>query len=249
MTQYEKFAEWYDIMYDFYDHSADCDYLESILSKYSDSKIKTILDIGCGTGSHAMELSVRGFKVTGIDLSESQIRRAMEKNTKREYVEYHVADMRDFDLGRKYDLAVSFFGSMGYVTEEDGIEKALQCIHQHLAKGGLFVFEFWNTRGVIPNHQSWLKAEQGDIKIIRLSKNRFDPNTNIIEIDFDGYVLSGKELIDSFFETHSLRVYSPREMQSILMRNSFEPLGIFENHTFEESKENSFRLTAIARTV
>ena len=40
---------------------------------------KTILDIGCGTGRHAIELARRGYTVTGIDLSESQLHRAREK--------------------------------------------------------------------------------------------------------------------------------------------------------------------------
>ncbi|MFW9919694.1 MAG: class I SAM-dependent DNA methyltransferase [Candidatus Thorarchaeota archaeon] len=247
MEQYGKFAEWYDIMYNWYDHSADCDYLEAILQRYSTKKAVTLLDIGCGTGTHALELEKRGYKVSGIDISEGQIARAKEKSIQSPTIEYHVADMRQFKLEQKFDASVSFFGSMGYVTGEGEIERALECIHSHLHDGGLFVFEFWNARGVIPNNSSWLKAEKDDIRVIRLSKSEFNPETNIITIDFDAYVLSKTSVIDAFTETHTLRVYTPREMKHILEGCGFALVGIFDNLTFNISDKDPFRLTAIAR--
>ncbi len=248
MPQYEKFAEWYDIMYDFYDHDADCDYLEQIIERYHlDTKVKSVLDIGCGTGSHAINLARRGYHVTGIDISEGQIQRAIQKRQDRENPTFHVADMRSFNLVEKFDAAVSFFGSMGYVVDEGDIQKALAKIHHHLNPNGLFIFEFWNARAVLHNHFSWHKAEKDDLKIIRLSKSEFDHSTNVVSIHFDGYVLSGDKLVDTFEETHKLRAYSAREMVEILKHSGFEVMGIFENLSFEMPESDPFRFTAIAQ--
>ena len=54
----------------------ECDFIEDELSH---NKSLKILDVGCGTGRHAIELTKRGYAVTGIDFSESQLNRAMEK--------------------------------------------------------------------------------------------------------------------------------------------------------------------------
>ena len=54
----------------------ECDFIEREINY---NKATKILDIGCGTGRHSIELAKRGYQVTGIDLSESQLKRAKEK--------------------------------------------------------------------------------------------------------------------------------------------------------------------------
>ncbi|HAE42180.1 MAG TPA: class I SAM-dependent methyltransferase, partial [Clostridiales bacterium] len=77
---YEKIFENYAINYDkevFTQGTiGECDFIEKELN--FDKSLK-IIDVGCGTGRHAIELTKRGYSVTGIDLSESQLKRAREK--------------------------------------------------------------------------------------------------------------------------------------------------------------------------
>jgi 2-polyprenyl-3-methyl-5-hydroxy-6-metoxy-1,4-benzoquinol methylase len=54
----------------------EVDFLEK---EFDGDKTKAILDIGCGTGRHAIELARRGYSITGIDLSASQLERARQK--------------------------------------------------------------------------------------------------------------------------------------------------------------------------
>ena len=58
----------------------ECDFIEKEIEYHKDTKI---LDIGCGTGRHSIELSKRGYDVVGIDLSESLLKRAKEKATEQ----------------------------------------------------------------------------------------------------------------------------------------------------------------------
>jgi 2-polyprenyl-3-methyl-5-hydroxy-6-metoxy-1,4-benzoquinol methylase len=51
----------------------ECDFIENEIEFNKQSRI---LDIGCGTGRHSIELTKRGYKVTGVDLSDSQLERA-----------------------------------------------------------------------------------------------------------------------------------------------------------------------------
>lgn len=82
--------QWYEELFDNYGNQYDkeifvqgtlgeCDFIEKELNY---DRSKKILDIGCGTGRHAIELTKRGYQVTGIDLSEGQLKRAREKAEK-----------------------------------------------------------------------------------------------------------------------------------------------------------------------
>jgi len=77
---YEKLFENYGEQYDKESFTqgtnGECDFIEKELNY--DKSLK-IIDVGCGTGRHAIELTKRGYCVTGIDLSESQLKRAREK--------------------------------------------------------------------------------------------------------------------------------------------------------------------------
>ncbi len=79
--------KWYEKLFDNYGKQYDkesfaqgtigeCDFIEKELNY--DKSLK-IIDIGCGTGRHSIELTKRGYSVTGIDLSESQLKKAREK--------------------------------------------------------------------------------------------------------------------------------------------------------------------------
>ena len=79
--------QWYEILFENYGQKCDnesftkgtigeCDFIEKELDF---NKELEIIDIGCGTGRHSIELAKRGYSITGIDLSESLLQKAREK--------------------------------------------------------------------------------------------------------------------------------------------------------------------------
>jgi predicted TPR repeat methyltransferase len=76
---FKNYAETYDKEMFTQGTMGECDFIEKEI-KFD--KTKKILDIGCGTGRHCIELSKRGYRVTGVDLSSSQIKKAQEKAEK-----------------------------------------------------------------------------------------------------------------------------------------------------------------------
>ena len=73
---FENYAKTYDTEEFTKGTIGECDFIEKEINY--DKTIK-ILDVGCGTGRHSIELTKRGYSVTGIDLSEAQLQRAKEK--------------------------------------------------------------------------------------------------------------------------------------------------------------------------
>ena len=87
-----KSKQWYESLFENYGKTYDqesftkgtlgeCDFIEKELTF---NKSLKILDVGCGTGRHSIELTKRGYSVTGIDLSETQLKAALEKAKKKD---------------------------------------------------------------------------------------------------------------------------------------------------------------------
>jgi 2-polyprenyl-3-methyl-5-hydroxy-6-metoxy-1,4-benzoquinol methylase len=101
---FENYAKKYDQEPYVQGTSGECDFIEQEIS--SDRSIK-ILDIGCGTGRHSIELTKRGYSVTGVDLSENQIKRAREKAQEaRVTVDFQIQDARNLSFDGEFDLAI-----------------------------------------------------------------------------------------------------------------------------------------------
>ena len=105
---YESFFENYGQKYDceVFTHgtAGECDFIEIELES---NKSLKILDVGCGTGRHAIELSKRGYVVTGIDLSESQLKRAKEKAKNLDLsIDFQRQDARNLSFDGEFDVAI-----------------------------------------------------------------------------------------------------------------------------------------------
>ena len=105
-----------------------------------------ILELCCGSGRVTRALLRSGFRVTGIDLSESMLERARLGVSRlptrfRGNASLSRGDMMDFDLGRQFPLIVSAFNSFEHLYSREQIEACLRCIKVHLEPDGLFAFD------------------------------------------------------------------------------------------------------------
>lgn len=122
----------------------ECDFIESEINY---DKTKRILDVGCGTGRHAIELAKRGYDVTGIDLSDDQLNRAREKAAKQNVtVNFIKADARNFSFDEKYDLVIMICEGAFSLMETDEMNfQILQCIKESLEPKGKLIFTCLNA--------------------------------------------------------------------------------------------------------
>jgi len=105
---YETLFENYGLKYDNESFTqgtiGECDFIEK---EVVFNKQIRILDIGCGTGRHMIELTKRGYRVTGIDLSESLLRRAKEKASKDNLnIDFQKQDARTLTFYNEFDLVI-----------------------------------------------------------------------------------------------------------------------------------------------
>ena len=129
----------------------ECDFLES---EIGGDRSVPILDIGCGTGRHAIELVRRGYRVTGIDLSPSQIEQARAKTVKGGLVpDFRVADARALPFRGEFDMAVMICEGAFPLMETDEMNfEILRSAARALRPGGKLVMTTLN--GLFPLHRS-----------------------------------------------------------------------------------------------
>ncbi len=101
---FENYAQKYDKECFVQGTIGECNFIEEEINR--DKSLK-IIDIGCGTGRHSIELVKRGYQITGIDLSESQLKRAREKAKEQGVeIDFQKRDARDLPFKGEFDLAI-----------------------------------------------------------------------------------------------------------------------------------------------
>jgi len=146
-TLYENYAEKYELEVFTQGTIGECDFLEKELNH---NKSLKIIDVGCGTGRHSIELSKRGYSVTGIDLSESQLKKAREKAIERGLeIDFLNHDARNLPFDKQFDVAIMLCEGGFPLMETDEMNyKILKSVTQSLKEKSKFIFTTLN--GLFP---------------------------------------------------------------------------------------------------
>jgi len=101
---FENYGKKYDQEGFTHGTKGECDFIEKELGY---NKTLKILDVGCGTGRHTIELTKRGYLVTGVDLSAAQLRRAKEKAEQENLqIVFIQGDARNLPFQNQFDVAI-----------------------------------------------------------------------------------------------------------------------------------------------
>jgi len=200
----------------------ECNFLEQEISH---DKTTRILDIGCGTGRHSIELARRGYRVVGVDLSLSQLGRAKEKAAALGVaVDFRQGDARQLTFSQEFDLAIMLCEGAFPLMETDEMNyEILRNAAQALIPGGKFILTTLN--GLFPlfnSMQDFLAAEAKSTDA-QYALHTFDLMTfrdhNVTTFEDD----SGhkKELVCNE------RYYVPSEMTWLLKSLAFKDIDIY----------------------
>lgn len=148
------YANWFDspyyhILYKNRDLTEASDFLDRLVKYLSPKEAASMLDLGCGSGRHAVHLAKMGYHVLGIDLSENSIKTANEKAKAAalQQLRFKRQDMRE-QVGEQFNYVFNLFTSFGYFDDATDNIKVLKVIHASLIENGYAVIDFLNSNYV-----------------------------------------------------------------------------------------------------
>lgn len=207
MGDYSKAAEFYDLLY-----TADKDYdreaeLVAGLIRDRNAGARTLLDVGCGTGAHALGLVDQGFEVTGLDIEPAFVEIARSKCPDARFV---TGDMRHFDLESEFDAVVCLFSAIGYALTLEGLADTLRAIADHLAPGGVVVVDPWfEPSQLTDGHITTTLGSDADTSVVRMSRTVIDGSVSTLEFE---YLIGTAEGIERRTEIHRLGLFTEEDM-------------------------------------
>jgi len=127
-------------------------------------RARTVCDLGCGTGTAAIELARRGLTVSALDLSTKMVRRARHKvgglpARLRSRIVVRQADMRSFRLPQPVDLVLSQFNPVNHLPRKSDLVRAFRAVARALRPAGWFLFDV-NTRRTYEQIYSMTRWEE-----------------------------------------------------------------------------------------
>ena len=224
MSQYEALAVSYDRLTQDVPYEKVLAFYELLLSQVG-AEPKTVVDLGCGTGTMAALLARRGYAVTGVDLSEEMLTEAWEKCMDLVNPPMFVCQsMAELELPEQADWILSCLDSLNYVTEPQDCRETLRRAYENLNPGGVLLFDV--------NTPEKLRAMDGQVfldedeDVYCVWRGEFDEKENLCYYGMDLFQRRG-ELWERSFEEHREYAYSLEELTRYLREAGFSRIDLF----------------------
>lgn len=245
-TLFENYGEKYDNESFTQGTIGECDFIEKELCY---NKSLNIIDIGCGTGRHSIELAKRGYSMTGIDLSESLLQKAREKAKQNDVeIVFLQHDARNLPFEKQFDAAIMMCEGGFPLMETDEMNyEILKKVSQSLKENAKFIFTTLNGLFPIFNSIEEFCGSNSEDGNATYHKNTFDIMTfrdfNITKVADDSGVEKELECNE--------RYYIPSEITWLLKSLGFTKIEIFGAKLGAFSREdkltmNDFEMLVVA---
>lgn len=202
----------YDVLYEAAgkDYATEAEELHGLIQERTPGAA-TLLDVACGTGAHLEHLA-RWYEVAGVDIEPAMLEQARQRVTT---ALLSVADMRSLRLGRRFDVVICLFSSIGYMRSTAELGQAVAAMAGHLTPGGVLVIDGW----VRP--ESWrepgdvqaLASRTEDVAVARVGVSRRDGQRTHLEMHHLVGTLDG---VEHLVEHHELRLFADDEYRDAL---------------------------------
>ena len=260
------FAEIYDEVMKNVPYNYWFRYLNDLL-KYYQHQPESVLELASGTSNMTLKLiDLQSIsRITALDLSSAMLSKAAEKLEDRIYnsdqlsdfsvqkekslyqieqkdknlrINFQAQNMTDFAFEDKFDLIVSFFDSLNYLTDIDQLQNCFESAAASLNRDGLFIFDM-NSIGRINTIEQKSFVIEGDSyecfweDIVKAEKNLWQVKLKICP---------DNEELPCFEEIHSERGYKIMTILRLLKNSGFKAVDVYNAFSFAEGRNNSDRL-------
>ena len=210
-------ARHYDLIYAGKPYADEAAFVDGLLGRPRGA----LLDLACGTGRHAIELTRLGWTVTGVDYGADLLERA-HTNAEAAGIDLRLyeQDMRTLDLGgERFDAVTCLFDSIGYPQTDEGVVAALRGGRDHLVPGGVLAVEFLHAPAMIRGYDP-IKVRTWDLpgggELLRVSRTELDLERSVMHVAYDLLELAAEGTYERAREAQANRYFTVSEMRGLL---------------------------------
>lgn len=248
-SHYNYAADKYDVIYEKYAEIED-EIIANILRKY---KVKTVLDLTCGTGSQLIYLAQNNFEVTGSDINKKMLSIARKKVKKFKLeCQLLLGDIRSTKAGQ-FDSVITIFNSIGHLTKVD-YKKALKNVNSNLKPNGIYIFDIFNLNYMLDgNNITSLTIDQ-----MNKEKNRLIRKIQYSTIDNKGVLASHTTSIVQTAKTkrpveskgsQTLQIYNTSELKVMLEQCGLKLIKKYGIDGSRFSEKNTKHMLLVAQKI
>lgn len=246
---YEAFAGVYDGLMAQVDYEAWAQHYQELMQLCGVKAGAKCVECACGTGSITLPLRKMGYQMTGVDLSEEMIARAMEKaRSAGQMIPFIRQDMCELQLPRKTECILCTCDGVNYLTEKEKVHQFFRVAYAFLKPGGALIFDvstpdkLQNTLG-----NNTLFCDEEDFAYIW--HNRFDEKTMCVQMDLSIFQKRADGAFDRTEESQKQRAHSREEITEALEGAGFSDVRFFGNQrmTSPRQKDERWHICAVKK--
>ena len=250
-----EYADAYDDLYKDKNYTEECRLIDRLLQSYGNGTVRSVLDLGCGTGNHVLPLAEKGYKLVGVDRSARMLDAAREKLSNQRLsgeTVFYEGDIRSFRVEQSFDASLMMFAVLGYQLENRDVLAALQTARRHVESGGILIFDVWYGPAVLREGPSdrvkSIATDEG--QILRLASGQVDVQRHLCKVSYHLWRMEGDRTRGQTEETHLMRFFFPLELNLFLECSGFAPIRLGAFPEFDRDPDTTtWNVCGVARAV
>jgi len=235
MKIFDRYANYYDLIYQDKNYTAEVEFVVHQLQTFA-PHAKSILELGSGTGIHAILLAESGYEINGVDISTEMLDRAESRLAKlspdlKAKLKFSQGDICTICLDQKYDTAIALFHVVDYQTTNSRLQSFFQTARNHLQPEGILIFDFWYGAAVLSDRpQIKVKRLENDhISLIRIAETVMYPDQNQVEVNYQILITDkANGEVRELRESHQMRYLFMPEIKMLLDSVGMEIIKVGE---------------------